>query len=206
MDTMEDFPLKQRRHYGEHPAQQGELTAGCTATVEEDLGFGHLNRNGPRPGVYTYQEQKNILATGEAHTQTLQQKASSDSSLWQSSYQAQCSGNGIDNTKRRGKKQVQPPQHMRNTNVIGGGATAFSAFGGGATYQPGPARSNESVDIHSGRALSQVPFLPGYGGHVPSTNANLNTAAAAVQKPRMTKDLLVENHRIAMTGCTKMGR
>ena len=65
---------------------------------------------------------------------------------------------------------------------------------------------HNQVDQRGGLALETLPFVPGYGGHVPVARENLSVAVQKGLRPRQTKDLLVENYTTQMTGCTKMTR
>ena len=65
---------------------------------------------------------------------------------------------------------------------------------------------HNQVDQRGGLALETLPFVPGYGGHVPVARENLSVAVQKGLRPRQTKDLLVENYSTSMSGCTKVTR
>jgi hypothetical protein len=65
---------------------------------------------------------------------------------------------------------------------------------------------HNQVDERGGLALETLPFVPGYGGHVPVSRENLGAAVQKTLRTRQTKDLLVENYSTKMSGCTKITR
>lgn len=222
-DPFCDFPLRQRKHYSEHPALKGELAQGLQAP-QVDLAGGDivgqhrtpLKNMAPASGVPNYPGRG-----GDAwkpHEMPQPQPASS--SAWQTTAQAQMAGESADHKKRGGKKMVHYPG--RDGGAAGGSGSLTGYHGphggntGGIMFAANTRAARElqgrvdplhnQVDPRGALALETLPFVPGYGGHVPVSHDNLSVAVQKGLKPRMNKDLLVENFSNKMSGCTKVIR
>ena len=211
-DAFNDFPLRQRRHYGEHPAMRGELSQGLKAP-QVDLGGGdiaghHRNVliNAPASGVPNYPGHDGAFethppSTQHHHRQEQQQPlgsrgTSSTSSGWQTTAQAQMSGESDNHKKRLGKKMAQPHGGCGgHAGGVAGGAGSLLGYQGphggnaggvmfaakAAALQGRVDPLHNQVDQRGGLALETLPFVPGYGGHVPVSHENLNAAGSSTR-------------------------
>lgn len=232
-DPFCDFPLRQRRHYGEHPATRGELSQGLNAP-QVDLGGGDIagHHRAPLQGRVPASGVPNYPGRGaddfESHPNRQHQhqhqhpanKGTSSGSGWQTTAQAQMAGESDNHKKASGKKMMPSPGEGRGYGgggVAGGAGSLLGYQGphggnaGGVTFGAKAAPLQDRVDpLHNqvdqrgGLALETLPFVPGYGGHVPVSHENLNVAVQKGLRPRQTKDLIVENYSNKMVGCTKI--
>jgi hypothetical protein len=123
-----------------------------------------------------------------------------------------------DNQKRRaGKKMAHALSGGGRGAIAAGGAGGLLGYqglhggqAGGALFAAKAAAMqgrvdplHNQVDHRGGLALETLPFVPGYGGHVPVSHENLSVAVQKGLRARQTKDLLVENYTSRMPGCTK---
>ena len=134
-------------------------------------------------------------------------------SAWSTSAHAQMRGEPGAPARRRGGKRAPPPvgAHLGASSAslgfrAGGHAYGRSTPGFGpkpAPLEQRPDVLHRNVDVRGGCGTETLPFVPGYGGHVPETRANFADAAARGLRRRMPKELLVENFNPRMAGCTK---
>ena len=131
---------------------------------------------------------------------------------WQTTAQAQMSQAAAP--RRRSGKRMVPPQGAPTGSLMARGADgsfgasehAYGRVGFGPKPAPLAPRADvlhRNVDPRGGCGTETLPFVPGYGGHVPETRVNFGEAARRGLAQRAPKDLLVENFNPRMPGCTK---
>lgn len=217
-DPFNDFPMPQRRHYGDHPAMRGELSVGLQPPAV-DLGghdmVGHhrapLSNAGPSTGVPNYPGARQPDASGGPFEPRAHPPASG---RWQTTAQAQMAGDATEAKRRGGKKMAAFAPGQAGAGGAGSLIGYQGPHGGYAGGMPFAQRAaplqdrvdplHNQVDQRGGLALETLPFVPGYGGHVPEARENLSVAVDKSLRPRPPKDLLVENFSNKMSGCTKI--
>ena len=133
---------------------------------------------------------------------------------WQTTAQAQMSGQAAAPRRRSGKRMV-PPQGAPTGSPMARGAdgvparrsTPTAAWVWTETGAPSPlarGRAAQERGPAGGLRTETLPFVPGYGGHVPETRGvNFGEAARRGLAQRAPKDLLVENFNPRMPGAPR---
>mmetsp|Transcript_25423 Transcript_25423/g.35027 ORF Transcript_25423/g.35027 Transcript_25423/m.35027 type:complete len:226 (+) Transcript_25423:145-822(+) len=193
-NIFEDFPLRERRHYNDHPAKNSVLGADLTNTGKEVESLEHISRVqlahkstvpiGLAKGSHEHQQ------GGEGMEDTSSTGVPMDPSLWTSSYQAQCNAaSGVGNfedvgqiKKHRGKKKMMPPYCVATrTGILAHQAPVLGAGG-------------ESLAADLGSRTLEVGHIPGYSGHVP------RSGVVAVEARDVDKNMIEANYRTNLKG------
>lgn len=223
-DPFNDFPMPRKcMDYANHPAKRSELDRGLAPPLEDVGGHeivGHhiarLRDHEPAAaGVPNYPPPRGTApaAWQPAPSPGLDDHHPAPSSAWQTTAQAQMSGQAAAPRRRSGKRMVPPPGAPTGSLMARGADASFGASEhayGRVGFGPKPAPLapradvlHRNVDPRGGCGTETLPFVPGYGGHVPETRVNFGEAARRGLAPRAPKDLLVENFNPRMPGCTK---
>ena len=224
-DPFNDFPLPRRRtDYANHPAKRSELDRGLAPPLEDVGGHeivGHhiarLRDHEPAAaGVPNYPPPTGTAPAAWQPAPSQGPEHPPDHhhpGQWQTTAQAQMSGQAAAPRRRSGKRMV-PPQGAPTGSLMARGADgsfgasehAYGRVGFGPKPAPLAPRADvlhRNVDPRGGCGTETLPFVPGYGGHVPETRVNFGEAARRGLAQRAPKDLLVENFNPRWPGCTK---
>ena len=211
-DESPDLP-RRRMFYG-HPATRSELAGGLCPPLDDiggrEIVGHHIERRADvaaAQGVPNYQP-PDVGAPSAYEPDGLDAAASVrdvSGGPWQTT--AQAMHGGTRPAKRRTGKRMAAPAWGPSRSWCDVDAHALGRL---RSFGPKPAplapRENSmhrNVDVRGGCGTETLPFVPGYGGHVPETRGNFGEAARRTLALRPPKELLVENHNPHVSGCTK---
>lgn len=179
-----EFTLKERKHYG--GAQPNSLTPGLVPADDRvDIITGHhLSRS------RHCHDDNASMARNEA---TPSRQAQDSLEQWQSSYQAQTSGQSGQQQRRSGKKCF-------NTNQGNATSQAASHFGGTGTFFTGGPTIAPRLDIvgvpqdfaFGTTKATDGQVIPGYTGHIPKASGQ---GGFVPSERNNDKSLILDNYK-----------